>query len=185
MLGTKKWWRKWNNFLHRELGYFFVGMSVIYGLSGIALNHIGDWNPSFVLTQYEVAQKEKLPETKAGIEQWLLAHDIQHKYKKHYKPSDKFTKIFVDKGSVVVYNNGTASYVELINRRPIFYEVNMLHYNPGKLWTTFSDFFSVSLVLLAITGMFVLRGRNGITGRGKWLVAAGIIIPIVLLVDYL
>lgn len=43
-------WRKWNRWLHRELGYLFFGMSIIYGLSGIALNHhvARHWNPGVV-----------------------------------------------------------------------------------------------------------------------------------------
>ena len=71
--------------------------------------------------------------------------------------------------------------LEKIRRRPLFYEVNFLHYNPGKLWTWFSDIFSGALVLLAITGLFILRGKNGITGRGAWLTIAGLIVPILFL----
>jgi len=41
--------RKWNRIIHRDLGYIFFGMSIIYGLSGIALNHIGDWNPDYII----------------------------------------------------------------------------------------------------------------------------------------
>ncbi len=32
-------WRKWNRWIHRELGFLFFGMTIIYGISGIALNH--------------------------------------------------------------------------------------------------------------------------------------------------
>ena len=47
-------WRKWNNILHRDIGYLAVGMSIIYALSGIALNHLVDWNPSYEVTQQDV-----------------------------------------------------------------------------------------------------------------------------------
>ncbi|HRZ78208.1 MAG TPA: peptidase, partial [Bacteroidales bacterium] len=40
-------WRKWNRAIHRDVGYFFFAMSIVYGISGIALNHLGDWNPSY------------------------------------------------------------------------------------------------------------------------------------------
>jgi hypothetical protein len=31
--------RRWNNALHRDLGYLAVGMTIIYSISGIVLNH--------------------------------------------------------------------------------------------------------------------------------------------------
>ncbi len=36
--------------MHRELGYLFFGMSIVYGLSGIALNHhvARHWTPGVV-----------------------------------------------------------------------------------------------------------------------------------------
>ena len=33
-------WRKWNRAVHRDFGYLFLGMTIIYALSGIALNHM-------------------------------------------------------------------------------------------------------------------------------------------------
>lgn len=48
----------------------------------------------------------------------------------------------------------------------------------------FSDFFCVALMGLAIGGLFIMKGRNGITNRGAWLTAAGIIVPIVFLIIY-
>ncbi|HQL31599.1 MAG TPA: hypothetical protein PLM67_15390, partial [Thermoanaerobaculales bacterium] len=33
---------------HRDVGYFIAGLTVIYAVSGIAVNHIDDWNPSYV-----------------------------------------------------------------------------------------------------------------------------------------
>ena len=40
-------WRKWNRAVHRDFGYLFFGMTIIYALSGIAINHINDWNPNY------------------------------------------------------------------------------------------------------------------------------------------
>ena len=33
--------------LHRDIGYFSVGLTVIYAASGLAVNHIADWGPNF------------------------------------------------------------------------------------------------------------------------------------------
>ena len=41
--------RKWSRILHRDIGFFFIGTSIIFGLSGIALNHLNDWNPNYTV----------------------------------------------------------------------------------------------------------------------------------------
>ena len=52
--------RKWNRVLHRDIGYLAVGMSIIYGLSGIALNHLNDWNPSYNIKHWEIDLESSL-----------------------------------------------------------------------------------------------------------------------------
>jgi len=39
-------------------------------------------------------------------------------------------------------------------------------------------------MIMAISGLFILKGRNGITRRGAWLTGVGIIIPVVFLIMY-
>ena len=68
--------------------------------------------------------------------------------------------------------------VELVQHRVVLYAANALHLNsPKKLWTWVADLYAVSLGLLAITGLFVLKGKTGITGRGAWLTAIGVAVP--------
>ena len=70
--------------------------------------------------------------------------------------------------------------------RSIIHEMNFLHLNhPKKLWTWFADLYALALAFLSITGLFVLRGKKGISGRGAWLTGAGIMIPVCFLVLYL
>jgi len=62
---------------------------------------------------------------------------------------------------------------------------SFLHYNSiKKLWTWFADLFALSLIFLAVSGLFILRGRNGITGRGAWLTALGMGVPLLFLILY-
>lgn len=42
------WW-KLNNVLHRDLGYLAAGLTLVYTISGVALNHRHQWNPSWKL----------------------------------------------------------------------------------------------------------------------------------------
>jgi len=40
---------------HRDVGYFLAGVIVIYSISGLALNHVDDWNPNFIVERREIA----------------------------------------------------------------------------------------------------------------------------------
>ena len=45
-----------------------------------------------------------------------------------------------------------------------------------------ADVFAVMLILISITGLFILKGKKGIAGRGKWFIAAGALPPIIAIV---
>ena len=38
--------------------------------------------------------------------------------------------------------------------------------------------YAALLLVLAITGILILRGRLGLAGRGKWLVLVGLAVPL-------
>ncbi len=177
--------RKLNRITHRDLGYLFFAMSVIYGLSGISLNHIDDWNPNYIVENRTVNSNLINNPKKDRIISFLDNIGEKGSYKKHYYPSSGTLKIFIKRGSIIVNTQTGKAIIEKLKRRPIFYEFNWLHYNHAKrLFTWFADIYSVSLILLAITGLFMLKGKNGITGRGAWLTAIGILIPLVLYMVY-
>ncbi|MDV7392429.1 hypothetical protein RZS08_13780, partial [Arthrospira platensis SPKY1] len=50
MTTRKRNWRWWFRVIHRDSGYFLFGMTIIYAVSGIALNHINDFDPSYSKT---------------------------------------------------------------------------------------------------------------------------------------
>ncbi|MFO7827029.1 MAG: PepSY-associated TM helix domain-containing protein [Bacteroidales bacterium] len=180
--------RKLNRALHRDLGYIFFAMTIIYGLSGIALNHIDDWNPNYVIKTKEI----KVQHTPLNHDQLnrqdivglLKEYTSGEQYKNHYFPSENQLKIFIKDGSVDINTETGKGIIETSKRRPVFHLVNYLHYNPKKWWTIFSDIYAGGLILLAITGLFILKGKNGITNRGAWLTTIGIIIPIIFLLLY-
>jgi hypothetical protein len=182
-------WRKWNRIIHRDIGYIFFGMSIVYGLSGIALNHIQDWNPDYIIKTrtVSVSSPGRLAEASATeLRELLQGIDEDLVYKSHYSPQPGYVKIFLRSGSLIINTGSGEGRMELLKKRPVFFEVNFLHYNkPKKLWTWFSDAFGLALILLAISGLFMIKGRKGITGRGAWLTAAGIIIPLLFLIIHL
>jgi uncharacterized protein len=180
--------RKLNRILHRDIGYFFFGMTIIYAVSGIALNHRHQWNPNYIITQEQFITSTEISAPQIdrdyAIEK-LAELGIDADYRTHLVAGDNF-RIFVEGGSVNINLSDGSGQLEIIRKRPVFNQINFLHYNtPRKLWTWFSDIYAGGLVILAITGLFVLRGRNGITGRGAWLTGAGILVPLMFLYFYL
>ena len=172
--------------MHRDIGFFFIGATIIYGLSGIALNHLNDWNPNYSVDvdhfQTEIDLR-KSPNIENNIS--FLLDDIgdPDDYKKHYYPDDQHIKIFLSGGSSVVVNTISGQgRAEFLRKRLVFYEVNFLHYNPNDWWMWFSDIFAGALIFLAITSFFMIKGKKGIWGRGGIYALAGIIIPILFLI---
>ncbi|MFC2090078.1 PepSY-associated TM helix domain-containing protein [Bacteroidota bacterium] len=184
-------WRKWNRWAHRKLGYLFFGMAIIYGLSGIALNHhiTKHWNPSLV-EKYEsiegIPSSTRNEVDKAYIQQILAKTGEEENYKEYYFPGEKSLMIYLIKGHISVDLESGEAYLVKIRNRRIFREVNFLHYNkPKKLWTYFSDLFAFAMIVLAISGLFMMKGKKGIRGWGGLLFATGILIPLLFLFIYL
>jgi hypothetical protein len=178
---------KLNRITHRDIGYLIAGMTVIYALSGIALNHKSDWNPNYVFdsrsfkTATPVSRETFNDETAINI---LKQLQLDQEFKASYFPSGSTATIFINGGFVQI-NSGTGEgTIQRISKRPLFYQVNFLHYNPGRWWKYFSDIFCLSLILVTVTGLFLVKGRNGITRRGAILTLTGIILPLLFLFIY-
>ena len=176
--------RKWSRILHRDLGFFFFGISIIFGLSGIALNHIGDWNPNYTVSINDFESNTSFSDsiTKDEIVLWLKDNNYKEKYKTHYLADKNIAKIYLTESITIILDTKTGNgTVEKIKRRPLFYQSNYLHYNPNKWWTWFSDAFAVTLIFFAITGIIMVRGKKGVIGRGGIYLILGIIIPLLIL----
>ncbi len=180
--------RKLNRILHRDLGYFFFGMFIIYGISGIALNHLHQWNPNYIITNDTVQSDIFLenPVSEAGVRQLLDETGYDGKsLKNFYYPNQSSLKIFFGDGSITMDLLTGQGIVEVIRNRPVFRQFNFLHYNnPKRLWTWFSDIFAGAMIIIAITGLFVIKGPKSISGRGLYYMLAGVVIPLILFLLY-
>lgn len=178
-------WRKWNRAIHRDLGYLFFALTVIYALSGIAVNHINDWNPNYIITHRQ--HSLEIPAgtiDKDKVLAMLATIGERDSYKKFYFPNERQLKVFIEGGSLVVDLETGNGVIEKIRRRPVFHLVNYLHYNPGKWWTAVADIYAVGLFLIAVSGLFIMKGSKGITRRGAWLTLAGIIVPLLFILFF-
>ena len=184
-------WRKLNRWIHRELGFLFFGMTIIYGISGIALNHhvARHWDPGLITRATSMVYPGTLEKSRVDrntIEKILELTDERDNYKQYYFPSEDHLMIYLKGGHIMVNMPERSMQITKIRNRPFFNELNYLHYNkPKKLWTWFSDLYAFGLILIAISGLFLIKGRKGITGRGGILTIAGIVIPLAFLIIYL
>src|SRR5262245_48750734 len=162
--------------LHRDAGYLAVGLTCVYALSGLAVNHVKDWDPSF--DDYERVSRVpplSAAEDDAAIARRVLsALRIDEPPRDVYRESDDALAITFDKRSLHV----TLSSGEVLEQgqEPRFFlrAANYLHLNRGKkAWTWVADIYALALLGLALSGMFMLPGRKGLLGRGAILVLLG------------
>ncbi|ABE56403.1 conserved hypothetical protein [Shewanella denitrificans OS217] len=174
--------RKWLRLLHRDIGYLCIGMTLVYAISGIAVNHIEDWNPNYHVS---VSHKQ-LPELKGSaseneIQAHLLAHfAIEGKLRTGYWASQNHYKLFLKDGSQlsVALDSGMVT-SEMISRRPLLPELNYLHLNEARnAWVWFADAYAIALMFLAISALFMFKAVNICRHRKTWLTLTGLAIPL-------
>jgi len=160
-------------------------MTIIYAVSGIAINHRADWNPNYIVdTKYiETAGNFSQDDLTISAVKAILDKNDEI-YRKHYFPDATTLKVFIKGGLMSLDMESGRGYIEKTTKRPILGPMNYLHYNPVYYWTIFSDIFCIALFLISISGLFIIRGKKGITGRGAWLTGVGILIPIIYLFVY-
>ena len=181
---TKKANSKWfllNRRLHRDLGYLAVALTIVFAVSGIALNHRDHWNPNYIVERLEqpIRFSDALPEPEIQAK-LLQQFDIDEQVKASYWESPAQYKLFFEKGGTLSVNFNKANAVfEKVSSRPIFKEFNTLHLNEvGQGWIIFSDIYAGVLLFLALSGLFMVKGNNSPWRRRKaWLVILGTAIP--------
>jgi uncharacterized protein len=180
-------WRRLNNVLHRDIGYLAVGLTIVYAVSGVALNHVRDWNPSYRVekTTRTIAPIEAT-DREAIVAEARRALGLDQPPRNAFRPDPETLRLFYPQHTYSIDLPTGVVIVERARTRPVLFEMNQMHLNaPKRVWTLVADVYAVALVVLAITGLFVLKGRLGITGRGAWLTAIGVLLPAVYWVYHL
>jgi len=162
--------------IHRDLGFLVVGISLVYGISGILLNHMNGKDPAFQNDTKTVQLPANLDENELTTT-WQTNKDLPP-LKTVMRSDDSHLQVFLS-GGTGIYNtvDGSLSYERYI-KRPLIYWINRLHYNKVKGWTWVADCFAGSIIFLALSGLFIVKGKKGLAGSGKWYLIAGILIPI-------
>ncbi|MEQ9404219.1 MAG: PepSY-associated TM helix domain-containing protein [Cyclobacteriaceae bacterium] len=171
--------------LHRDTAYFYVGLIISFSISGIALNHRATWNAR----EYVVSSKEimvDLPEDvesidddfmKALANQWNMEGDYES-----FRIRGDQARMYFD-GAIADFSLETGKgELETIRKRPLLNEMTLLHQTTAKGWIWYSDIFGLGMLTIAITGMFIAKGRESFRKRGWKFAIVGVVFPLIFLV---
>jgi len=198
-------WRKTLFVLHRDVGFVALGLTIVYGISGIAVNHRRDWNydRSVSVENLNLGRAADLvgnvpadrrdaitrdPTAWAPDEEQRIVRAIAAKVGRPEGPRNAFWRgpdrlsLFFGPGDddTVDYTPSTGEAIHTTRKdRILLRQMNFLHLNePGRWWTWVADLYALSLLFLGISGVVMVKGRAGLRGRGGILVAVGIALPI-------
>ncbi len=170
--------RPWVRALHRDLGYTAVGLTFVYALSGLAVNHIPDWDPNFQNLNLSHDLGPITGDDDAATATVLAKLGIHQTPKESYREGDELEILLEHRTLHVTTATG---HVVDEQQKPRFFlrAANYLHLNRGKKsWRNFADAYAIGLLLLATSGLFMIPGRRGLLGRGAVFLAIGIAIPV-------
>jgi len=172
-------WRRWNHLLHRDVGFACVGLTVLYALSGVAVNHRRDWNPNYAIEKAAAQVRpspsgQVAPSDVQAILRQLGENRLQERF---FQPDPDNLWIFVDGRVVKVHLPSGRVEHERVAKRSFWYPLNALHLNhPQGTWTWIADLYAVALAFLAVSGLLMLR--RPLLRRGLMLTAAGVVVPL-------
>jgi hypothetical protein len=179
----RKRWRAWLRAVHRDFGYLAVGFTLIYAVSGIAQNHIDDWGDVSYKTTERVLTIAPIADDVAddvAIARVAAAAGLGDPNAK-LRAGDEIRLEYASGAKVTAI--GTEVTVQARERRAFIGAANWLHKARGKkAWKYVSDAYAVLLLYLAISGIFMIKGKLGIRGRGAALISIGVAVPVLYVV---
>lgn len=172
---------KLNRALHRDLGYLFIGLTLIYGLSGIAviLRHL-DVDISYRKIKFE----QELPK-EMSVEE-LHSYWMSSAGEDFPKLSKIISKKQKEKSFLIRVKGGEGNYspttgnltVVLYKTNKLIKFVNDIHYNVGRRFTWLGIVYACTLLFFAISGAIMTKGKNSFMRRGIWFALVGMLIPV-------
>ncbi|MGQ1889557.1 PepSY-associated TM helix domain-containing protein [Thermophagus sp. OGC60D27] len=163
--------RLWLRRIHRDAGYFVVGITLVYALSGIFLHHkmgVKTIKESLQLSSGLSADRLKT--------EWTSIADGKEITYLEERPDQV---VFYFPGGMGEYNQNTGiTNFETYKDRPLVIFMSRLHENQIKGWGFIADIYAVILIFLAISGLFMVPGKNGFFRRGVWWFLAGVILVV-------
>jgi len=164
--------------VHRDIGYIGVGLTFVYALSGLAVNHLADWDPNFQNTTAVHHLGPMVGDDDAIVRAVRQTLAIAEEPREVFRASPEQLDVLFEHRTLHV--NPVRGEVLDEGQKPRFLLrlANWLHLNRGKkAWTYVADGYASALLFLALSGMFMIKGPKGLIGRGAVLVLFGMAIP--------
>ncbi|WP_169308310.1 PepSY-associated TM helix domain-containing protein [Ferrimonas aestuarii] len=177
-------WYRLNRTLHRDVGYFCIGFAIIFAVSGIAVNHVADWNPNYAVEQQVQAVDDRgwiTLEDGQIAQNMLKTFALQQPVKSTFWKSQYKFEVFLDGGDALQWDRKASqvTYAD-VEPRVILQALNRLHLNETRnAWVYFSDMFAGMLIFLALSALFMVKGKHGPKKpKSMILMGLGVVIPI-------
>jgi hypothetical protein len=169
--------------LHRDLGYFFIGLIISFSLSGILQNYRQTWHPE----KYTVETKQitlQIPQDENEITEDFaknLSFGFKDKFRRHSIKKGEL-KISYEKHDVEIDMKSGKGEVITFKKTPFIAQMNQLHKDTSFWWIYYSDIFALGLIFIAISGAIMFPiGKFSFKSRGWKLAIAGIVFPLIFL----
>ncbi len=160
---------------HRDIGYFAVAITLIYGISGILLTH-KDVFP--VISTIETSNNFSPHLDIASFSEYWKTQYNTLELTKCYK-SDNTIQFFIDGGRGKYDAQNGEIVFETYKKHKINGLFISFHSNHMKGWKHIADLYSISLIFLALSGLFIVKGKKGFKKRGFWFMLGGIVLAVV------
>ncbi|MDZ4714643.1 MAG: PepSY-associated TM helix domain-containing protein [Cytophagales bacterium] len=172
--------------VHRDIAYFFLGLILAFSISGIFLNHRQSWHPR----RYTYSVKEvtvTIPVTKEQvtdeyIKNFTTTHQIEDVVRRFSVDDKNNLRISYTSNDVLVDLTSGKGKIESYRTTPLLGQMTQLHQDTSKWWIYYSDLFGLAMFTMAMTGMFIEKGKNSFWKRGWWLASLGMIFPLIFLI---
>ncbi len=170
--------------LHRDIAYFYLGLIISFSISGIALNHRRSWNPQKYTyekrdIQYNVPSNDEQVDD-AWLAEFSQAIGVDQKVRRSSITDGEF-KVFYEYDVVTINVAAGKGQHELLRRIPVLGHMSFLHITTEPMWIWYSDIFGLAMLTIAVTGMFISKGKFSFAQRGWKLALLGIIFPFLIL----
>lgn len=170
--------------LHRDLGYFYVGLIVSFATSGILMNHRDSWHAEKYTVETKIITIDVPAEneiTDQFAENLGKSLGLVDKMRRQNLKEGKLKISFENHDIEVDLKTGKGELVSFI-KTPIISQMMKLHKNTSNWWIYYGDIFGISLITIAITGMIMIpAGKFSFKRRGWKLAVAGLIFPLLIL----
>lgn len=171
--------------IHRDLGYFYLGLVIAFSISGIFLNHRQIWHPSRYKAEVKAISVTLPADEKAIDETYAKGLSAE------LGMTDNFRRFRIDRGMLKVsfekndveidLKTGKGEMIRYV-KVPVLGQMTQLHQDTSQWWIYYSDIFGVAMLLMGVTGIYMIpKGKFSFKERGWKLALIGIIFPLIFL----